>query len=523
MIQQGTERYTDWKVIGEGASATVYKAMDQFLGRLVAVKIIKEQFRANEMIMNSLRHEVIISRELRHPNICPIHDFYEGYMGVGIIMDLISGIELRKWLDQNRGHLLETAQQRFELFKKLLEAMSTAHTKIVHRDLKPDNIFIMDGDPTRPVIMDFGVALVGKGAGDDMIAGTAKYMSPEQWEAPNLVDKRSDLFALGIMGYEIFTDRIPPTTLKNVLKTRKPPRIPLHEIDPPSQYCAAIPASLDQVIIQMMAYEQQDRPQSAGDVLKALEGITLVGEEGGGFDFSIIGGKKEVDTERTVLVEGGVFLLGNGRGNANPNEKPVRKVTISPFRMSIYPITNREYQRFVESTGYAPPPLLHDSAFGRPNNPVVGVTYDDALAYASWAGGTLPSECQWEYAAKGGQKHPTFPWGEETPSSLHANIDWAQESTSPVGSCAAGKNPYGLYDLCGNVWEWCLDWYEPDFYGTLPAEGVVDPFNQRVSKARVLRGGSFDSSRQQGRCSFRYFAAPNSRSNAVGFRLVFAA
>ncbi|MBF0180559.1 MAG: SUMF1/EgtB/PvdO family nonheme iron enzyme [Magnetococcales bacterium] len=510
-----SDRYINWQEIGHGAFGSVHKAYDQELNLHVAIKLLKQEHTQNAQLIEGLYQEVKISRGLRHDHICPIHDLYNGPMGIGIVMDLIDGVVLSDWRDAHRDHLLHTAPQRLDLLCKLCEALEFAHTRIVHRDMKPDNVFLREGDPRRPVIMDFGASFIGRVNQDGTVAGTPKYMSPEQWEAPDRVDARSDLFSLGIMAYELFTGQLPPTSLKTILKTHTPPKPALHEIPLPSLFCAAIPAALDRLILQMMAYHQADRPQSAREVLDALRLIRLLSSDTTGR-----GPAKALRDATKVRIKGGEFYLGTPGGKAGPFAKPIRKVELSPFCIATDPVTVREYRRFVDSTGYHRPPLLDDPAFGQPEHPVVGVAFADALAYALWIGGNLPTEAQWECAAKAGAQFRLYPWGDEEPSATMANIGNVSSSTSPVRGCPAGRNPWGLYDLCGNVWEWCLDGWAPDYYQKLE-KGALDPVNTAQSGERVLRGGGFDSFAIQGRCSFRHHAPEQQVGRSIGFRLVF--
>lgn len=511
------ERYSDWKEIGKGAFGTVQKAYDGVLKRHVAIKLLKKELLNHDQypqLLEALHQEVIISRDLRHPNICPIHDIYEGSHGVGTVMDLIDGIELSDWMEKNQGRLLDTAEQRLEILLKLSEALAFAHTHIVHRDLKPDNIFLIQGDPSKPVIMDFGASVVGRDSSDGKIAGTPKYMSPEQWEAPAQVDGRSDLFALGILAYELFTGELPPNSLRKILKTKKPPRVNLDDIPPPSSFCSAVPTSLDRLILQLIAYRQEDRPPTASDVAKSFSEICLKSTE------IIPDDGEERFKPKTVSLPGGSFFLGADRKSGQPNELPAKQVVVSPFRIMVYPVTVSEYRRFVQTTGYALPPLLDDPIFGQGDHPVVGVSFKDAMAFAQWVGGSLPTEAQWEYAAKGGEKFPLYPWGDDSPTSTKANIDTVSQATSPVDSCPGGRNPFGLFDLCGNVWEWCLDPWVPDFYRHLK-KGDQDPQAKGCETERSLRGGGYDSFAVQGRCASRFHAQEGDRSRSIGFRLVF--
>src|SRR5258706_8272439 len=145
------ERFMDWQLIGSGGVADVYRVADKELGVPLAIKILKQIHREDRRHVDSLRSEVLISRKLRHPNICPIHDLYEGPRGVGIVMDLIVGQDLKAWMHEHRGRLLETIESRLTVLRKLTEALAVAHSQIIHRDLTPANIFIKNKDISSPI------------------------------------------------------------------------------------------------------------------------------------------------------------------------------------------------------------------------------------------------------------------------------------------------------------------------------------------------------------------------------------
>ena len=504
------DRFIDWRRLGSGAHAVVYQAYDQELRCDVAVKLLNEEARINPNLVAGMRQEVIISRQLRHPNICPIHDIYEGPRGVGIVMDVLSGCDLRDWLKENKGHTLKSAVQRLDLIKTITETLAFAHQEIVHRDLKPSNIFLIGGDISRSVIMDFGISVMGEQA-DLGICGTPKYMAPEQYETPEKIDLRSDLFSLGIMAYEILTDRIPPNSLRSILKTRKVPRMKLEDIQPPSKYCPVIPPSLDRLIIQMTAYSMADRPTSAAEVLSVLQGLELKSPK--------IRHGREGKLDH-IKIPGGVGYLGSPPSGPNSNEKPAKQVELSPFEISATPITNKQYKEFVTAVGFPPSPLSNDPVFGRDDHPVVGIIKSEAVEYSIWAGGRLPTEAEWERAARGTQKFTEYPWGDEPPKPTQSNIDGVWKTTSPVMAHPLGKNDFGLWDMCGNVWEWCADAYDPEFYRTLEKD-VLDPINDGETGFQVIRGGSFESFSGMGRCAFRGSAEMAERRSDIGFRIVF--
>jgi len=162
--------------------------------------------------------------------------------------------------------------------------------------------------------------------------------------------------------------------------------------------------------------------------------------------------------------------------------------------------------------------------FGAPSYPVVGVTWEEALGFARWAGGSLPTEAQWECAARGGVQFAEYPWGDAAPDPTRANIAGVAAGTTPVGAFPQGASGFGLLDMCGNVWEWCQDAYDEKFYSGITKDSlnpVNNPAKPDPSRARTLRGGSFESSVVQGRCAFRSSARGDERRNDIGFRVVY--
>jgi formylglycine-generating enzyme required for sulfatase activity len=223
-----------------------------------------------------------------------------------------------------------------------------------------------------------------------------------------------------------------------------------------------------------------------------------------------------------VVIPAGEFLMGSEGGY--PNERPVHTVFIDAFALSQYPVTNVQYERFVRETKHRVPYLddprvesdnwnrdQHTYPPGRGEHPVVLVSWRDAQAYCAWAGGRLPTEAEWEKAARGGLTGKLYPWGDNIELSL-ANYD-TRTGTTPVGSYP--PNGYGLYDMAGNVWEWVADWYDPKYYQRSPSQNPLGPEQGTV---RVLRGGAWLLFPQFCRVAYRFRNGPDFRFNLIGFR-----
>src|SRR5436190_8620272 len=173
----------------------------------------------------------------------------------------------------------------------------------------------------------------------------------------------------------------------------------------------------------------------------------------------------------TVAIPAGVFLMGADDGV--DNEKPAHRVHVDAFRLGKLPVTNREYKIYVNDGGAAPPPFWNETMFADPAKPVVGVSWHEAAAYCEWLGATsgvkyrLPTEAQWERAARGGAEGQRYPWGDQLPDQhLCPGADTENGGPPRVGLCP--PNGFGLYDMCASVHEWCSDFYAADYYRISP-------------------------------------------------------
>ncbi|SDR07281.1 formylglycine-generating enzyme family protein [Thermostaphylospora chromogena] len=274
-----------------------------------------------------------------------------------------------------------------------------------------------------------------------------------------------------------------------------------------------------------------------------------------------------------VTLEGGAFRMGSDDEDTfeADGEGPVRTVTVRPFRISATAVTNAQFAAFVKDTGYktdaerfgwsyvfhllAPPGARRSAPSpaetpwwlgiegatwyapegpgstieGRQNHPVVHVSWNDAQAYCAWAGGRLPTEAEWEYAARGGLDQARYPWGNElTPRGQHRCNIWQgrfpvynTEEDGYLGPAPVKSyrpNGFGLYNMVGNVWEWCADWFSTDHL----SRPLEDPRGPETGETKVMRGGSYlchASYCNRYRCSARTSNTPDSSTGNIGFRI----
>ncbi len=234
-----------------------------------------------------------------------------------------------------------------------------------------------------------------------------------------------------------------------------------------------------------------------------------------------------------VLIPSGEFKMGSAQGR--DNEAPVHTVTLDSFWMDRFLVTNRQYKAFCDATKRSYPPAPHFAGIGDyfsqyPDHPVVGISYGDAEAYAQWLGKRLPTEAEWEYAARGGLAEKQYPWGDAAPNTVKANFadqstDFAWRSlttsdgfpfTSPVGRFT--PNGYGLYDMAGNVWQYCADWFADGYYRKSLSNNPKGP---ATGEERVIRGGCWYSSAGDLRCARRSKSAGWGGMYGIGFRCVY--
>lgn len=219
-----------------------------------------------------------------------------------------------------------------------------------------------------------------------------------------------------------------------------------------------------------------------------------------------------------ISIPAGWFSMGSDLGQAA--ESPVHRVWLDSFAIAATQVTVAEYTRFLEASGIQPPPRFADPCFSHPQQPVVAVSWFDAAAYCSWLASTsgsqyrLPTEAEWERAARGGAEQMLFPWGDEPPASRPGyNARW---EVGPEPVAQSQPNAFGLYDMCENVHEWCSDWYDANYYAVAPNR---NPRGPEQGQRKASRGGSWRHQIKISRCAARSSIPPEFQYADYGFRV----
>ena len=419
------------------------------------------------------------------------------------------------------------------------------HKRIVHRDLKPGNVLVNKAGVVK--VSDFGLARAIHASmskfSREPVSGTLLYMSPEQCRGKP-TDASSDIYSLGMMTYELLTGQAPFVEAGDITRCQI-----YEDIEP----IPGVPDHVNAALAAATAKEKQDRPESAGDFLRILrpEHPPKSPFKGG----LKAGQTRTFDGIEMVWCPPGSFLMGSkfsaeeveSRYGAKvewcKREHPQHTVTLTQgFWMGKRPVTVGHFRSFVEATGYTTEAekegwsdaFYSSGEWGKQegcnwqkpgftqeaDHPVVCVSWNDAHAYVAWintkgqGGFRLPTEAEWEYACRAGSATAYCFGDDESGLSEYAWYGGSllEGETHPVG----GKKPnaWGLYDMHGNVWEWCQDWL-----GDYPGGSVTDPAGPASGSNRVLRGGGWFNSPRYCRSANRFRRSPAFRDGNLGFRL----
>jgi serine/threonine-protein kinase len=508
--------YAVGELIGTGGMGAVYRAHDQAQNRNVALKVIHPNLASDPELRRRFAREARLMRTLSHQHIVSVFDFIQEESFLAIVMEYIAGPtlaqEIRRWDGQMPYAEIRT------IMSSMLGAIAEAHHQgVIHRDIKPDNVLLrMDRELPLPKVVDFGVAKIFEGTTYTVtgaMLGTCKYMAPEQVEKPALLSYPADVYSLGVTLYEMITGRCPFEYDSHfalmMAHVREQPASP-------AELRKDVPKGLVDLTLQALSKRPEERPRSCEEFLARLVAALPEFESQPARAVNVPALIKDADGGELLLVPASFFGMGQER----------RQVYLDSFYIDRLPVTNRQFARFIEVTGYRsfqghflahfPEGRVPDQLL---SHPAVHVSWFDARAYAQWAGKALPSEAQWEKAARGtdGRK---YPWGKSAPDETRANYGLIRRGTVPVGSYPAGASPYGVEDMAGNVWEWCEDVDSQDFYVHGPSHNPCNQGDVTGQGRRVVRGGSFLYDAHSVRTFSRSSFPPHVGSQGIGFRCV---
>jgi formylglycine-generating enzyme required for sulfatase activity len=569
-MQQVTSEYVLGEQIGYGSLGSTFLAEHGYLKRPYIVKVLPPELQDDPAFIQRFEAEVEKLAALDHPHIARIHTATRlDEWGFVLVTERHPGLPV----DLTQGPLPE--EQVEEIALQLATALDYAHSlpsPLAHGGIKLSNVLVDTTEGVRATLTDFGLLpIVGPlaalsrtyaqtirflGAGSGLLSpGTKKeryapapwdvvearslhrsfyerfcFLAPEQrWGDPAEADLcASDRYAFGVLLYALLTGELP------------------------TGYGSPLKKSWESVVRALLHPHPAHRPRRLVELLTEREEVgglkpslrpqeiqrpTFDADPGAIFQTEMVIApyRPEVVEEARIeplltemaVIPGGSYLRGSLQGARD--EMPRHAVTLNPFALDIHPVTNEQFVLFLEAIGGEKDSnnndliRLRDSRIKRSGgklhiesgyhrHPAVGVTWYGAVAYAKWVGKRLPTEAEWEVAACGGDQGAIFPSGHDLEKS-HANF-FSSDTTAVMSYAPTG---YGLYDMAGNVYEWCQDWYDYHFYNHSqqephstkgPAQGVY----------RVLRGGCWKSSKEDLRCAHRHRNNPGAMNGTYGFR-----
>ncbi len=591
-------KYRLLRVLGRGGTGIVYEAIDQDLQRRVALKLLIPSALTDPK--KAVQEEKRFTQEARlaanlekHPHLVGIYDagVLQGWKFIA--MEFVEGRPMDEW----RGTPAATPRQQVRVLRDVALAVHHAHERgTLHRDLKPDNILV--DAKNQPHVTDFGLAKALHGdaqlnlTGAGMTVGTPAYMSPEHARGEKEIDRRADVYSLGVMLYESLAGE-PPFSGDSALEIMvKAVSEPVPRPSDTRRVKALPPAdrALERICLKALAKDKEKRyptakaladdltrwleggelesaprraprllpwavaaaavlaaalafaflrpappapvpaPPPAGGSIRTPAGMEPLGRNPQGFEEF----RNLRDDSVMVLVPAGEFRRGSDLDE--PPERPTHAAYVDAFLIDKTEVTVGRFRRFVEATGYVTEAERAGGAFvlerGKPrarnpkanwrdplfpqedSSPVACVSHADALEYCRWAGKRLPTEAEWEKAARGTDGR-VWPWGNEW-DPQKANAERRLNRTSPAGQFLAGASPYGVLDMAGNLTEVVADWFDPAWY----AKGETrNPRGPDRGTEHLMKGGCWLDKAVETRSSRRFPRTPEALpSTSNGFR-----
>ncbi|MGV8120554.1 MAG: SUMF1/EgtB/PvdO family nonheme iron enzyme [Candidatus Xenobiia bacterium LiM19] len=516
-------RYQVLKPLKSGGMGAVYLLHDSRLERKCVLKeMVPPSHEPADLkeFRERFRNEALTLSKLSHPNLPPVYDHFEENHQCCLVMEYIEGDDLESLLSVKapKGFPEEQVRNWALTICSILEYLHSRNPLILYRDLKPSNIMVRKEDG-RLFLIDFGIAKsVHQALTHKTSWGTEGYAPIEQMQGEPEV--RSDIYALAATMHHLLLGR-PPVPFKfPAIRSLR----------------SEVSAEMEAVLEKALRLRADERFSTAREMREALaEGASAPAKSKPKAAQSHAPSLPPTmtnpkDGAEMILIPAGEFLMGSPEGTGNDNERPQHKVYLDAFYICKYQVTNGQFARFVKETGYkAEGDWKKYVKSGRETHPVGNVTWNDASAYCRWAGGALPTEAQWEKAARGTDGRE-YPWGDtwdgnrcncwEGPKvSGMAHIENGR-GTVPVGSFPSGVSPCGVHDMAGNVWEWCSDRYDKDYYRSSPSRNPEGPSS---GVYRVLRGGAWGNvGSDYFRCALRNRDLPDDWHYYIGFGFRFS-
>lgn len=570
--------YTVVKQIGQGSLGAVFLAEHRFLKRPYALKVLPEELTSDRGFIQRFEKEVGEIASLEHPHIVKVHNvsYAEGqfFLVTDCIVDVVGETtNLAEYVNLKDDPLSE--EELLAILHQVASAIDYAHSQgVAHRGIKLNNILIGRGEQGVHVhLSDFALSrVIGVGT---VLTKTYKilaealgiqekgdlsklskvhlsfwqnyaFLAPEQKRVGELllIDAKADIWAFGVLAYYLISKEFPEGMFAM-----------------PSHVAPHYKLDWDQLVVHCLQYDPEKRPTALKPVLEQLLHATapanipfketprpilkpqeilrpqFEADPGAIFQAELSIGRyhpvkaEERDVEplesEMIMIPAGTYFRGSNDGGRD--EMPRHPVHLAPFALDAYPVTNEQFILFLEVLGgekdhnnndiirlresrikRSGGKLNIESGYAR--HPVVGVTWYGAVAYARWVGKRLPTEAEWETAARGGSEENTYPTGK--------NIERSQAnffSTDTTAVMSYPPNSFGLYDMAGNVYQWCQDWYDYHYYDT-SAQEPNNPKGPLQGVYRILRGGCWKSLKEDLRCAHRARNNPGALNGTYGFR-----
>jgi eukaryotic-like serine/threonine-protein kinase len=515
-LQNG--QYIIQKVIGGGGFGETYLAEDTEENRLVVIKTLNREQRQKPDFaerQKRFRKEALDLSKCYHPHIVQVYDNFPEDGLWAIVMEHIDGDDLAAYVENyttENGYLSET--EALHYIDQIGQALECVHErKLLHRDVKPNNI-LLRRESKEAVLIDFGLAREFQpGKIRSMTAMITEGYAPiEQYERRGDFGYYTDVYALAATLYSLLTNRVPiPANYRAEYNV---------ELSPPQKYNQNISDKINTAILKGMELEPVNRTQTVREFRELLGLVVKPTPKFQSFTENL-----ENVILDMIAIPGGKFLMGSPEGEGDDDEKPQHEVTIPPFYMGKYPVTQAQWEKVASLPKVELDLKSQPSYFKGENLPVEQVSswsdVQEFCARLSKATGKLyrlPSEAEWEYACRAKTTTPYYFGDQITTDLVNYGRNEKYGQTTEVGKFP--PNAFGLYDMHGNVCEFCEDnWHEN--YINAPIDGSVW-INQSKEERVVMRGGSWIHNPGCCRSAYRLNLIGCCYDGYIGFRVVCA-